>query len=545
MADKGFYVKLGLKDEQFRQKLNQSRGHLNQFQSSVKTIGPAIAAAFSIAAIGAFFRTSLQGLDQQQKAEAKLLTALEGRADVQRQLVEDATRLQRMTLFGDEATIEAYAQLAIFIKNEQALRRLMPLVQDMATALEMDLSQAAKLVAKSVGSSTNALARYGIELEGTAGSADRVEMAITSLSEKFEGQAAAAANTALGKAQQLQNAWGDFGETLASFVAPALTKVASGLNQVISAADVFLSSKNYTAWEKFRMLFAGAVGDVTTVSKIAANNYTPAIEEATTTTAAFVGVLEEEAEAIKEVKRATEEISTMQSKQFGGFSEANLADNAVTMVPIPPTMSKEHIDSLREYQLELRKTQEVESAFNETHKGFAERMIEVNEQMAQSMSQSFDLIAASFGDAVADFVTGEKTFDEAMKGFANSLIRIAIQLMTTFLAQIIGAAMAHGAAKGGAIGSVIEGGAAAAAFGAMIPALQFLADGGIAYGPTPALIGEYPGASTNPEVVAPLSDLENMIGGGGPVELHGKFRIEGSDLVYIVNKENSKLDRYR
>ena len=38
-----------------------------------------------------------------------------------------------------------------------------------------------------------------------------------------------------------------------------------------------------------------------------------------------------------------------------------------------------------------------------------------------------------------------------------------------------------------------------------------MAKGGIAYGPTNALIGEYAGASSNPEVVAPLSKLRELI----------------------------------
>lgn len=67
------------------------------------------------------------------------------------------------------------------------------------------------------------------------------------------------------------------------------------------------------------------------------------------------------------------------------------------------------------------------------------------------------------------------------------------------------------------------------------------ADGGIAYGPTVGLFGEYAGASHNPEVVAPLDRLRSLIapqqGGGGQVE----FRIEGRHLVGILNKES----RYR
>ena len=74
-----------------------------------------------------------------------------------------------------------------------------------------------------------------------------------------------------------------------------------------------------------------------------------------------------------------------------------------------------------------------------------------------------------------------------------------------------------------------------------LAALPKFADGGIAYGPTVGLFGEYAGASHNPEVVAPLDRLRSLIapqqGGGGQVE----FRIEGRHLVGILNKES----RYR
>lgn len=45
-------------------------------------------------------------------------------------------------------------------------------------------------------------------------------------------------------------------------------------------------------------------------------------------------------------------------------------------------------------------------------------------------------------------------------------------------------------------------------FGIAVPAF---ASGGIVSGPTLAMVGEYAGASSNPEVIAPLSDLENML----------------------------------
>jgi len=50
-------------------------------------------------------------------------------------------------------------------------------------------------------------------------------------------------------------------------------------------------------------------------------------------------------------------------------------------------------------------------------------------------------------------------------------------------------------------------------FGFNIPLIPKLARGGLAYGPTLAVVGDNPGARIDPEVIAPLSKLEGMIGG--------------------------------
>lgn len=59
------------------------------------------------------------------------------------------------------------------------------------------------------------------------------------------------------------------------------------------------------------------------------------------------------------------------------------------------------------------------------------------------------------------------------------------------------------------------------------------ADGGIVSGPTMALVGEYAGASRNPEVIAPLDKLQSIIGdgAGGVQVVIPDVRIKGSDLL--------------
>jgi hypothetical protein len=63
------------------------------------------------------------------------------------------------------------------------------------------------------------------------------------------------------------------------------------------------------------------------------------------------------------------------------------------------------------------------------------------------------------------------------------------------------------------------------------------ANGGVFSGPSYRLVGEYPGAKNNPEVVAPLDKLKSMIGGGGS----GEFVLRGNDLVLALQRSNSSL----
>lgn len=63
------------------------------------------------------------------------------------------------------------------------------------------------------------------------------------------------------------------------------------------------------------------------------------------------------------------------------------------------------------------------------------------------------------------------------------------------------------------------------------------ANGGIVYGPTLSIMGEYAGARSNPEVIAPLSKLKALIsesaGSGGRLEA----RLRGRDIIVALANE--------
>ena len=267
MADKERRLKWMLWADavKFKAGLNDANKSLSGFQKKSQSmfsgIQKAAIAAFSVTAIANYMRVASEAANVQQQAEAKLTTALKGRVDVMREIGSVASELQKKTLFGDEVTIEAAAQLAAFVKNEEQIKRLLPAIQDMATAMRMDLVSAAALVGKTIGASTNALARYGISVEGAAGSAERAESAIAALTSKFEGQSAAAAKTGTGAVTQLKNAIGDLNEQVGAFIITfqnflATNRFVKGLLDN-TAKTLTIMSVKWTAWEKLIIKFEG------------------------------------------------------------------------------------------------------------------------------------------------------------------------------------------------------------------------------------------------------------------------------------------------
>ena len=243
----------------FERAMKKAQKNLKKFGKNVTKAGQNLSRNLTlpILALGA---ASIKAFDEQAKAEQKLLTSLKGREDIQQRLITQAKELQKTTLFGDEATIAAQSMLAMMGLTEEEVVKLIPLIQDFATAKGMDLVTAADLVAKSMGSSTNALSRYGIEITGAVGSSERLDTAVNQLTEKFEGQAEAAAKVGAGPLIQIGNQLGDIAEELGQRLMPYVTKFVDYLKTLISKFDGLTESQkdNIVKWG----LILAAVGPV-------------------------------------------------------------------------------------------------------------------------------------------------------------------------------------------------------------------------------------------------------------------------------------------
>jgi len=56
-------------------------------------------------------------------------------------------------------------------------------------------------------------------------------------------------------------------------------------------------------------------------------------------------------------------------------------------------------------------------------------------------------------------------------------------------------------------------------------------------------MGEYPGASTNPEIIAPLDKLKGMLNSGDNTGYIASTQIQGRDLAIVLERYNKDSRR--
>lgn len=166
-------------------------------------------------------------------------------------------------------------------------------------------------------------------------------------------------------------------------------------------------------------------------------------------------------------------------------------------------------------------------------------------QISGALTSGIQSFAQNLGQALA---SGDGA--EIFKSMLISVMDMLQQFGSTLIAAGT-AALAFQSLLMNPIAAIVSGAALVAATAAAKAALQnatAFADGGIVSGPTYALVGEYSGASNNPEVIAPLNKLKSMIepaqsDSGMSAEV--RFVIKGETLEGILSKMNRKRNRTR
>ena len=170
---------------------------------------------------------------------------------------------------------------------------------------------------------------------------------------------------------------------------------------------------------------------------------------------------------------------------------------------------------------------------------------------AESMNEAIEGVAQSFIESSLDMVAAAMVAGQPIENFGANLVGAFGELAQQLGKIAIGFGITVDAIKEKLLKNpkmaVVAGIAllglgklaSAAADKAINENMPALAEGGLAFGPTTALVGDNRNASIDPEVIAPLSKLRDML--GGSTSVHG--RISGDDI--LISNSRAMRDRNR
>jgi hypothetical protein len=187
------------------------------------------------------------------------------------------------------------------------------------------------------------------------------------------------------------------------------------------------------------------------------------------------------------------------------------------------------------------------------------------EQIAQSYATLRDATASIFTDIGNSILSAFGPATSILEQVGLAIAKVMVQMGAMAIAEKLFGAQAIKSKQAQATADSIKVGTAAAAAagpaglallapfiasavamttGAFAAVPKFAA-GGIVSGPTMGLMGEYPGAKSNPEVIAPLNKLQSMMdtGSGGNMNLSGEFVVRGQDLVLALQRAEKQKSR--
>ena len=225
----------------------------------------------------------------------------------------------------------------------------------------------------------------------------------------------------------------------------------------------------------------------------------------------------------------------------GGGTEGGKGIGAALNTPIDtvnllPTLDllPDKLESISAANERLKQTNEdVAKSFNNiapTAKS-AYNMLGDGQKIIANSILSFGELAASGFESMKELAAAvRKSIADIIANFIRMYVAKALASvpLSPFMVAI---APAIAAAAGGVARSLI-----------MKIGAPKLAEGGLAFGPTMATVGDNRNARVDPEVIAPLSKLKSMMGDmgvGGSLET----RISGNDLIILLNRSQKGLNR--
>ena len=522
----------------------QIKGVSGALGGLAKQAGVAAAAYFGSRALLDGIKQSIDLFGKQELAEKKLETALGKTSNM---LLNQAKALQQVTMFGDEQIIEAQALIGSFVKEEEAIAAATQATLDLSAAKGFDLVAAADLVSKTLGSSTNALSRYGIEVTGAVGSSERLESLTKNIADVFGGQALQQTNTMTGALAQMSNAIGDAQEALGKTLEPTVTAIAEKMKAAAEAFQGWVRETSESGVEKTIRQIKELGGDTTNL-ELELNKI-----EQSQALAKLGGKARDVKDIQKDIKSQIDEQNKSSANRIALAQEiANIEEQSgmrINGIKIQQMSLQDQINHAeagnlrikgevqgREYINHLQRLANRQEDFEDNHEKHDDKIEKLNEEMMLTNKISSLKLEANvlLGKSAAEGLTAEQNKNkleqkgieflkkEKRKAMEEKFQSDQIDALNTAWAMA-GNAYSYGAKTGGPFLGALYGGialSAGIAYSNSLKEAQYGADF-ITDGPQMMLVGE--GSGPEHVQVTPLTDpnINGPQGGGMTINIQG------------------------
>lgn len=304
-----------------------------------------------------------------------------------------------------------------------------------------------------------------------------------------------------------------------------------------------------------------ALGKLVTAEEVATSNTKSLTEHTSKNTSASkdnASAIDKQAKAYAELDKKMRVIARQQEEALAKKYRASATDFApiATLSPGSVTRTEKNAFDVPEIKVNADEkllnqikafdamTEAVDRLKNGLN-GFGETWQQVTNYFAENGSIVQTAVVGIADSIMQAAQSGASSFGE----LANAALKAARSIIGAWIRQGVAAAVSKALsslpfpfniAAGAAAGGLAQAGFNAVLRAVKVPAF---AAGGVVSGPTMAMVGEYPGARSNPEVIAPLNKLKGMLGGGQPIILQPSIEYTATGFRIMLEKENKRIGR--
>ena len=225
-------------NQEFQAGLKNTNKAVNSTVESLKSLVPAISAAFAVQAVVAFGKASLNAFIEAERGEKLLLNALGKNEAAFKRLTDAAKKYQQTTVYDDDTIVAAQTFLATQGRTEEQINKVIRAATNLSAVTGESLQSSVEKLDATYEGSIGRFGKLDNRLKGLTLTQLENGAAVDLLAEKYAGFAEAELQTTAGKIKQLQNQFGELQESLGESIllgaAPIFKDIASEIGNTNS-----------------------------------------------------------------------------------------------------------------------------------------------------------------------------------------------------------------------------------------------------------------------------------------------------------------------